>query len=116
MYFGDSIFQVYRHSLINAESTVHVDWDAKPDRALDVRFPDITGQSVPVLMVSRMMDVFWGDLHMTHQSRSSKSGDTFLSTFPHRLNSKDLGRKRRSFLMKQKSDWKRITLLRKNLF
>jgi len=40
----------------------------------------------------------------------------FLSTFPHRLNSKDLSRKRRSFLMKQKSDWKRITLLRKTSF
>ncbi len=37
----------------------------------------------------------------------------FLSTFPHRLNSKDLSRKRRSLLMKQKFDWKRITLLRK---
>jgi Thiazole biosynthesis protein ThiG len=37
----------------------------------------------------------------------------FLSTFPHRLNSKGLSQKRRSFLMKQKSDWKRITLLRK---
>jgi len=40
----------------------------------------------------------------------------FLSTFPHRLNSKDLSRKRRSFLMKQKSDWERITLLRKTSF
>jgi hypothetical protein len=29
---------------------------------------------------------------------------------------KDLSRKRRSFLMKQKSDWKRITLLRKTSF
>jgi hypothetical protein len=27
---------------------------------------DITGQSLPVLMASGMMDVFWGDLHMTH--------------------------------------------------
>jgi hypothetical protein len=35
-----------------------------------------------------MTDVLWGDLHMTHQGRSSKSGDTFLSTFPHRLNSR----------------------------
>jgi hypothetical protein len=29
---------------------------------------------------------------------------------------KDLTRKRRSFLMKQKSDWKRITLLKKTSF
>jgi len=36
--------------------------------------------------------------------------------FPHRPNSKDLSGKRRSFLMKQKSDWKRITLLRKTSF
>ena len=60
-----------------------------------------------------MMDVFWGDLHMTHQSGSSKSGDTFYRPFRTRLNSKDLSRRRRSLLMKQKSDWKRITLLRK---
>jgi hypothetical protein len=42
-----------------------------------LRFRDITGQSLPVLIVSRMMDVLWSDLHMTHQSRSSKSGDSF---------------------------------------
>ncbi len=56
--------------------------------------------SLPVLMVSTMRDVLWGDLDMTHQGRSSKSGDSFLSSFPHPLNSKDLSRKRRSFLMK----------------
>jgi hypothetical protein len=32
-------------------------------------------------MASRMMDVFWGDLHMTHQGRSSKSGDSFYRPF-----------------------------------
>jgi hypothetical protein len=47
---------------------------------------------------------------------SPKSCDSFLSTYPHRLNSKDLGRKPRSLLMKQKSDWKRITLLRETSF
>ena len=41
------------------------------------RIVGITGQSLPVLMVCRMMDVFWGDLHMTHRGRSSQSGDTF---------------------------------------
>src|SRR5690348_14127084 len=41
----------------------------------------ISGQSLPVLMVSRMMDVLWGDRHMTHQGRSSKSGDTFHRPF-----------------------------------
>jgi hypothetical protein len=30
---------------------------------------------------SRMMDVLWSDLHMTHQSRSSKSGDSFYRPF-----------------------------------
>jgi len=34
------------------------------------RVADITGQSLPVFMASRMMDVLWSDLHMTHQSRS----------------------------------------------
>ena len=42
------------------------------------RMNDITGQSLPVLMASRMMDVLWSDLHITHQSRSSKSGDSFI--------------------------------------
>jgi hypothetical protein len=28
-----------------------------------------------------MMDVLWGDLHMTHQGRSSKSGDSFYRPF-----------------------------------
>jgi hypothetical protein len=42
------------------------------------RLPDITGQSLPVLMASRMMDVLWSDLHISHQSRSSKSGDSFI--------------------------------------
>jgi hypothetical protein len=46
-----------------------------------VRVADITGQSLPVLMASGMMDVFWGDLHMTHQGRSSKSGDSFYRPF-----------------------------------
>jgi len=73
----------------------------------------ISGQSLPVLMASRMMDVLCGDLHMKHQDRFFEEWRFFLSTFPHRLNSKDLSRKRRSFLMKQKSDWKKITLLRK---
>jgi hypothetical protein len=45
------------------------------------RLVDITGQSLPVFMASRMMDVFWGDLHMTHQGRSSKSGDSFYRPF-----------------------------------
>jgi hypothetical protein len=45
------------------------------------RFADITGQSLPVLMASRMMDVLWRDLHMTHQGRSSKSGDSFYRPF-----------------------------------
>ena len=37
----------------------------------------ISGQSLPVLMASRMMDVLWSDLHMGHESRSSKSDDPF---------------------------------------
>jgi hypothetical protein len=32
-------------------------------------------------MASRMMDVLWSDLHITHQSRSSKSGDSFYRPF-----------------------------------
>jgi hypothetical protein len=50
----------------------------KPD---SFRLGDITGQSLPVLMASRMMDVLWSDLHITHQSRSSKSGDSFYRPF-----------------------------------
>jgi hypothetical protein len=42
---------------------------------------DITGQSLPVFMASRMMDVLWSDLHITHQGRSSKSGDSFYRPF-----------------------------------
>ena len=41
-----------------------------------------------------------GTNHVSSESRRR----FFLSTFPYRLNSKDLSRKRRSFLMKQKSD------------
>jgi hypothetical protein len=33
--------------------------------------------SLPVLMASRMMDVLWSELHISHQSKSSKSGDSF---------------------------------------
>jgi hypothetical protein len=32
-------------------------------------------------MASGMMDVLWSDLHMTDQSRSSKSGDSFYRPF-----------------------------------
>src|ERR1700730_3277665 len=73
----------------------------------------ITGQSLPVLMASRMRDVLWGDLDMTHPGEIFEERRFFLSTFPHRLNSKDLSRKRRSFPMKRKSDWKKLTLPRK---
>ena len=41
----------------------------------------ISGQSLPVLMASGMMDVLCGDLHMKHQGRSSKSGDSFYRPF-----------------------------------
>jgi len=41
----------------------------------------ISGQSLPVLMASTMRDVLWGDLDMTHQVRSSKSGDSFYRPF-----------------------------------
>jgi hypothetical protein len=51
-----------------------------------------------------MMDVLWSDLHMTPPEQIFKERRFFLSTFPHRLNSKDLSRERRSFLMKEKSD------------
>jgi len=30
---------------------------------------------------ARMMDVFWGDLHITHQGRSPKSSDSFYRSF-----------------------------------
>ncbi len=48
----------------------------------------LTGQSLLVLMASRMMDVLWGDLHMKPQGRIFEEWRFFLSTFPHRLNSK----------------------------
>ena len=41
----------------------------------------ITGQSLPVFMASVMMDFLRSDLHMTHQSRSSRSGDSFYRPF-----------------------------------
>ncbi len=56
------------------------DSTCKPKGRSTVRVADLTGQSLPVLMASRMMDVLWGDLHMTHQGRSSKSGDSFYRT------------------------------------
>ena len=40
-----------------------------------------TGQSLPVLMVSRMMDVLWSDLHMVHEDRSLMSYKCFYWTF-----------------------------------
>jgi len=46
-----------------------------------VRFVGVSGQSLPVLMASTMRDVLWGDLDMTHQGRSSKSGDSFYRPF-----------------------------------
>ena len=66
------------------------------------RLVGISGQSLPVLMGSRMIDVLWSG----HVGREQifKERRSFLSTFPHRLNSKDLNRKRRSFRMKQKSN------------
>jgi hypothetical protein len=45
------------------------------------RMVGITGQSLPVFMASVMMDFLWSDLHMTHQSRSWKSGDSFYRPF-----------------------------------
>ena len=45
------------------------------------RLRHITGQSLPVFMVSGMMDVLWSDLHISHQGRSSKSGDSFYRPF-----------------------------------
>jgi tannase/feruloyl esterase len=39
------------------------------------RIVGISGQFLPVLIASRMMDVLWSDLHMRHESRSSKSDD-----------------------------------------
>jgi hypothetical protein len=41
----------------------------------------ISGQSLPILMASRMVDVLCADLHMKHQGRSSKSGDSFHRPF-----------------------------------
>jgi hypothetical protein len=41
----------------------------------------ISGQSLPVLMGSRMKDVLCGDLHMKHQGRSLKSGGSFYQPF-----------------------------------
>ena len=34
------------------------------------RLPDITGQSLPVLTASRMMDVLWSDLHTNRGLRT----------------------------------------------
>ena len=45
------------------------------------RVAGISGQSLPILMASTMRDVLWGDLDMTHQGRSSKSGDSFYRPF-----------------------------------
>ena len=45
------------------------------------RLVGISGQSLPVLMGSRMIDVLWSDLHMRHESRSSKSDDPFYRPF-----------------------------------
>jgi hypothetical protein len=72
----------------------------KRDRNVgNFRVADITGQFLPVLMASRMMDVLWSDLHITTRADLQRAAILFM-TFPHRLNSKDLSRKRRSFLMK----------------
>jgi hypothetical protein len=45
------------------------------------RFVGFSGQSLPILMASRMRDVLWGELDMTHQGGSSKSGDSFYRPF-----------------------------------
>jgi hypothetical protein len=60
---------------------LHVQVTAAKRGEDNFRIADITGQSLPVFMASRMMDVLWSDLHMTHQSRSSKSGDSFYRPF-----------------------------------
>src|SRR5689334_24693132 len=53
----------------------------RPPRSTLFPYTTLFRSSLPVLMVSRMMDVLWGDRHMTHQGRSSKSGDTFHRPF-----------------------------------
>jgi hypothetical protein len=68
------------------------------------RVTGISGQSLPILGPLPTIDVLWSDLHMVHKDRSLMSYESLLLDFPHRLNSKDLSRKRRSFLMKEKSD------------
>jgi ATP/maltotriose-dependent transcriptional regulator MalT len=57
-----------------------------------------------------MIDVWLGNLHIVQQGQISNELRFYLSHFPHRLTSQDLSRKRSSLLLKQKSNWRRITL------
>jgi hypothetical protein len=73
----------------------------------------ISGQSLLILGPLPTIDVLWSVLHMVHEDRSLMSYDSFYWTFRTARTQRILAR---SFLMKLKSDWKRITLHRKTSF
>jgi hypothetical protein len=80
-----------------------------PSRMVRFRMVGLTGQSLPACVRLLRIDVSWGDQQIVHKGRSPMSYDSFL-VLSDLFDTQDLSRKSSPVLLKEKSNWKRITL------